>query len=221
MASISGRWRLNDELSYALGARVPVNFVSNGFRYYYINIGYNANAIILVPTVYSEDNNIMTDMAGHILYTNTYVRDASFFRELDFGSVGQSVSDDFYQWASSYMTYIGESLWEPVYQVSASAGDWQLREAYKYHESEWVKISSLHRVYAVTMSLSGITGDTNNLTASIAEDGMNQYYLEASDGGTLPEAVNVTNASVVEWDKSTGRLVIDKPTGEVIIQTAV
>jgi hypothetical protein len=213
---IYGKWKLNDDLEY-LHARVPVNFTSNGFKYCYMHIGYNSEIISFVRAPYSEDNSLLVDLDHTIYFNNHYHPGSSPYRIIDFGTAYQEVSSDFKYWLSTNATFLGQGTWEAVYQLSASERAWQLREAYKYLNNEWVKISPLFNTYKVTAVISGIEDILHVLNSSIAEDSVIEYLLTAEEGRMLPEKVTVENAEILEWDNTTGKLVISKPVGDVVI----
>lgn len=236
MATISGVWRWNDDISGAEGSgRIAIQFRSNGFQFYGLLTHSTFTDMIYIPTTnMGEDQGSVssTEYGGPWVYgwSTGWHRTTEPFRTIDFGARPTTITDEFYTWITTYLTYVGESTWKPVYQASAEQNAWLYREAFQYIGGEWVRISPVFRSYPVNIDISDVEaeiawkgrsadGSTDSTYGEgiIAEDGIYICYLT----GTLPEAVNVTNASIVEWDKSTGRLVIDKPTGDVTIQASV
>ena len=83
-----------------------------------------------------------------------------------------------------------------------------------------IKIASTAKVYTITKTLSNITGDNSN-NYTITHGKSRSLIFTANIGYTLPSTVNqsnVTGATFVSWDKSTGRLEIKNPTSNVTIK---
>jgi hypothetical protein len=235
MATISGVWRWNDDISGAKNhGRIPIQFRSNGFLFYGLLTHETFSDMIYIPTpeLGTDQSTISSaEMNGPWVYGwKTGWRETTEpFRTVDFGARLTTISDTFYTWITTYLTYVGESTWKPVYQASLQQNSWLFREAYQYIGGRWVRISPIFRSYPVNIDISGVEAeigwkgksangslDDTYADGIISEDGIYICYLT----GTLPNTVNVTNASIVEWNKSTGRLVIDKPTWNVTIQAS-
>lgn len=235
MATISGVWRWNDDISGAVSInRVKIQFRSNGFLFYGMLLYPQFSTLMYIPTQNmgdSADSVLSGEFEGPGIYDfdSGWYAFSDPYRTIDFGAWPRSVSDEFHTWLTTYLTYVGESNWKPVYQVSVHQEIWAHREAYQYINDEWVKISPVFRSYTVTVAIDNVDVEGVWLHTPtpgenvIAEDGTNVYYLSVKSDteGTLPETISAINATVVEWDNTTGRLVVSNPTGDVTIQAAV
>lgn len=70
-------------------------------------------------------------------------------------------------------------------------------------------------VYSITYTLTHVTAAT--APAKILQGTQAEITLAADTGWFLPAEVSVANASIVEYDATTGKLVIGKATGEVTV----
>ena len=70
--------------------------------------------------------------------------------------------------------------------------------------------------YSITTNLTGVTANASN--PETIEDGSGALLtFTANDGYSLPDGVEITNVTSYNWNKSTGKLAISKPTGNVTI----
>lgn len=70
--------------------------------------------------------------------------------------------------------------------------------------------------YSITTNLTGVTASASN--PETIEDGSGALLtFTANDGYSLPDSVEITNVTSYNWNKSTGKLDISKPTGNVTI----
>ena len=71
-------------------------------------------------------------------------------------------------------------------------------------------------IYSITYNLTGVISDSANPTSIEDESGVLLSFT-ANDGYSLPDGVEITNVTSYNWNKSTGKLAISKPTGNVTI----
>ena len=70
--------------------------------------------------------------------------------------------------------------------------------------------------YSITTNLTGVTANASN--PETIEDGSGALLtFTANDGYSLPDGVEITNVTSYNWNKSTGKLAISKPTGNITI----
>lgn len=72
-------------------------------------------------------------------------------------------------------------------------------------------------VYTITANLANCTANSDN-PITIEENGGAILYYTANEGYELPDGVELTNVGSYNWDKSTGKLVIARPSGNVTIK---
>ncbi len=72
-------------------------------------------------------------------------------------------------------------------------------------------------VYTITANLANCTANSDN-PITIEENGGAILYYSANEGYELPDGVELTNAGSYNWDKTTGKLVIARPSGNVTIK---
>lgn len=72
--------------------------------------------------------------------------------------------------------------------------------------------------YFISTNLTGVTGLNSNPT-TIFDDGTVELTFTANDGYTLPDTIGVTGAAY-SWNKSTGKLTLSNPSGDVTITIA-
>lgn len=72
-------------------------------------------------------------------------------------------------------------------------------------------------VYTITANLANCTANSNN-PITIEENGGAILYYTANTGYELPDGVELTNVGSYNWDKTTGKLVIARPSGNVTIK---
>lgn len=72
--------------------------------------------------------------------------------------------------------------------------------------------------YFISTNLTGVTGASSNLT-TIFDDGSVELTFTANDGYILPDTIEVAGAAY-SWNKSTGKLTLSNPTGDVTISIA-
>lgn len=72
-------------------------------------------------------------------------------------------------------------------------------------------------VYTITVNLANCTANSDN-PITIEENGGAILYFTANDGYELPDGVELTNITSYNWDKTTGKLVLARPTGNVTIK---
>lgn len=72
-------------------------------------------------------------------------------------------------------------------------------------------------VYTITANLANCTANSDN-PITIEENGGAILYYIANEGYELPDGVELTNVGSYNWDKSTGKLVIARPSGNVTIK---
>ena len=71
--------------------------------------------------------------------------------------------------------------------------------------------------YSITYNLNGVTYDKNNPSGVDESDGNTIFKFSANVGYSLTDDVRVSNANIVSWDKSTGVLILNNFTGNVVI----
>ncbi len=72
-------------------------------------------------------------------------------------------------------------------------------------------------VYTITANLANCTANSDN-PITIEENGGAILYYIANTGYELPDGVELTNVGSYNWDKTTGKLVIARPSGNVTIK---
>lgn len=72
-------------------------------------------------------------------------------------------------------------------------------------------------VYTITANLANCTANSDN-PITIEENGGAILYYTANTGYELPDGVELTNVGSYNWDKTTGKLVIARPSGNVTIK---
>ena len=72
--------------------------------------------------------------------------------------------------------------------------------------------------YFISTNLVGVTGVSSNPT-TIFDDGTVELTFTANAGYTLPDTIGVAGAAY-SWNKTTGKLVLSNPTGDVTISIA-
>ena len=72
-------------------------------------------------------------------------------------------------------------------------------------------------VYTITANLANCTANSDN-PITIEENGGAILYYTANEGYELPDGVELTNVGSYNWDKTTGKLVIARPSGNVTIK---
>ena len=72
-------------------------------------------------------------------------------------------------------------------------------------------------VYTITANLANCTANSDN-PITIEENGGAILYFTANTGYELPDGVELTNVGSYNWDKTTGKLVIARPSGNVTIK---
>lgn len=234
MAEITGRWRLNDEgITPGFYASEAVEFIWNGFHCYRMNMFCNEedkNSFTFSRESHASVHLIQIDAVLITDNSGTYYTPYSFCKEIDFGAALQTVSDEFFAWFNNNARFIGEGMWKPVWEASLADSMWYLREAYQYVNNKWAKISTIFKTYGVDLhysnNMSVETGtynfriEVNSVLMNsnfISEDSICSFIFTADEGYSLPGSIAVSGASIVSWDKSTGALLINKPTGDVTI----
>jgi len=80
-----------------------------------------------------------------------------------------------------------------------------------------VSLSATPETYTITTTLTNCVGNADNATTIQYGGGAILYYT-ANTGYELPDGVELTNVGSYNWDKTTGKLVIARPTGNVTIK---
>jgi hypothetical protein len=107
--------------------------------------------------------------------------------------------------------------------LSAADRAWQAKNAYRYLNKEWVKISyKTVSGYTITFNEIGTEHSDIYLESVIYEGGTTTFIdIKPYEGWEMVGDPIVDGATVLSWDKDKGELVITKPTKNVTITTTV
>ena len=102
---------------------------------------------------------------------------------------------------------------------TAKDGIWDhVRSVFITVDGVWRLVWNTPTTYSITTNLTNVTGASSNPT-TIVEGESASLTFTANSGYTLPDSVTVTGATYT-WNKSTGKLTLSDPTGDVIIRIA-
>ena len=114
---------------------------------------------------------------------------------------------------------IAVSIYPQRVQIGQSNNTARVLEAFLFDGSKWVDISSgIPYGFDVSLSLQNISSSTG-ISTRVEYDGTTEITLTAKAGYNLPDNVTVSGATA-SWDKSTGKLTLSNPTGNVTVTAA-
>ena len=114
---------------------------------------------------------------------------------------------------------IAVSIYPQRVQIGQSNNTARVLEAYLFDGSKWVDISSgIPYGFDASLSLQNISSSTG-ISTRVEYDGTTEITLTAKAGYNLPDNVTVSGATA-SWDKSTGKLTLSNPTGNVTVTAA-
>lgn len=209
-----GTYKWVDNPKYSsdiMATNYEFNFNSNNNDFTLIRFNYNKEMLGAFYMLY--DSNNAYDSSNAIWNNNSY-------KEL-ITSENQYVNYDFYNYAIT-----GGQLVKQEAEPTTGTIKFGSTAPTKYYfgnkavDRIYMGTVLLYKkaiVYTITANLANCTANSDN-PITIEENGGAILYYTANEGYELPDGVELTNVGSYNWDKSTGKLVIARPNGNVTIK---